>query len=146
MVGYAASAVIIFAVPVLLISGEHRSQSFWPRVAWTEFLAFLVWGYFAWFFRVATKQSLVREGTSGIAPAIGVLVAAYALVSFVLMSLHALLPSVDFLNRFHLAAQIVVVAVFIIVAATLQIARISQIERRDDSMPKEGLNTDTTPK
>jgi len=133
LLGFLATTVLVVAVPTLLISIQYRSHYFWHRVGWTEFLVFLLWGYLGYFLNLTTKRYIECRATPGVLPALGIVIAFYALASFGLMSLHALFPSVDFLDRFHFAAQIIVATLSIIVCALVHLARVSHADAEDDA-------------
>ena len=89
IVGYLITAAAIVAVPVVLVPEASRSDFFWQRIAWTEFLALLVWGFFGCFATFAVGREKRGRGLGGILPVVGFIVSAYAIVSFGLMMMHA---------------------------------------------------------
>ena len=105
--GWAISALAILGVSTLLVTPEHRSPYFWHRILWAQFLAALVWAFVGSFVSNALLGRKAPRAEGGILPAFGFVVTAYAALSATLMLSHAFLPGNDFLNRFHLAGQIV---------------------------------------
>lgn len=108
--GWAITAAAILGVSTTLIPAEHRSHLFWHRVLWAQFLAALVWAYFGVYGSVALLGRKIPRGAGGILPSFGIVIAAFAGLSFALMLLHAFLPETDFVNRFHLTGQILLMA------------------------------------
>lgn len=117
--GWAVIALAIIGVSLLLISPEHRSPFFWERILWAQFLAALV------LFSNAFLISKAPPSVGGILPAFRLVVTAYAFLSLAWMLFNAFLPNADFISRFHLAGQIVLMAVAIAVCILLNISRVA---------------------
>lgn len=121
--GWAISALAILGVSTLLVTPEHRTPYFWQRILWAQFLAALVWAFVGGFVSNALLGRKAPRAEGGILPAFGFVVTAYAALSAILMLLHAFVPENDFLNRFHLAGQIVLMALAGTVCVFLNISR-----------------------
>lgn len=108
--GWAISALAILGVSTILVTPEHRSQYFWYRVLWAQFVAALVWAFYGGFISNSLLGRKAPRAEGGILPSFGIAVVAYAGLSLALMLAHAFLPENDFLNRFHLTGQILLMA------------------------------------
>ncbi len=109
LVGWLATAMAVAVIPVLLIRQDQRSELFWHRIMWAEFLAALVWGYFGGALKFIFQGPNTRPSTGGILPATGFVVIGYAALSFLLMVL-----DINSASRFHTAAQVGLLAAAII--------------------------------
>lgn len=121
--GWAISALAILGVSTLLVTPEHRSPYFWHRILWAQFLAALIWAFVGGFVSNALLGRKAPRAEGGISPAFGFVVTAYASLSAALMLFHAFLPENDFLNRYHLAGQILLMALAGTVCVFLNISR-----------------------
>lgn len=121
--GWAISALAILGTSTLLIAPEHRSQHFWYRVLWAQFLAALVWSVIGGFTSNGMLGRKAPRAEGGIWPSFGLVVFTYASLSFALMLFHSYLPENDFLNRYHLASQIALSALAGTLCIFLAIAR-----------------------
>lgn len=121
LAGWFATAAAVAIVPTLLVSEKDRSPDFWYRVAWAEFLALVVWGYFSGFIWFLFHGGRKRAGIGGILPATGLVIGVYAVLSFVLMILS------DWPNRFHWAGQVVLLVVVVLLFVFFEYARLSAV-------------------
>jgi hypothetical protein len=117
LIGWLATAVAVAVIPAILISERDRSPYFWHRVAWTEFLVVVVWGYFSGFILSVFPGGRKRAGMGGILPATGVIVTVYATVSFLLMVFS------DWPNRFHWAGQVILLLLVVLLFVFFEYAR-----------------------
>ncbi len=114
-IAYLISAAVFLMVPLILVPANDRSAYFWPRLLWSQFLVFLVW--------IVIRKALlfsrgkIKSVAEGLWPFIVILVCAYALLSFSMMIIHALLPSSGFLDRLHLVIQVITTGTTVVIAA-----------------------------
>lgn len=116
LIGFCATSVAIFIIPQLLIEVAERSDQFWQRVLWTEFLALLIWLYIGGFFSLVSPRYRAVQGLGAILPSIGIVIICYAVISFTIMMVASYFPQ---LRPIHYASQIdrfaglIVIAVFL---------------------------------
>jgi hypothetical protein len=127
IIGYLITAAVIIAVPLILIQPDARSEWFWHRIGWTEFLAVLLWGYFGGFVRYALGGRARSSASGGVLPATGILITIYAIASFVLLSVTA-----DPSTRWHLATQVLLLAATAIILVFVEYARSGATSGRED--------------
>ncbi len=109
--GYAITAIGIFGIGLLVVPTESRSNLFWPRMLWTEFLALLIWFSLTAFFRNAALGREDKNRVMGILPATQMILVIYAALSFLLMITHSHMQETGLGNRMHLMLQIGLAAV-----------------------------------
>jgi len=120
--GILITLIGIFCIPLLLTQESERSSYYWYRIAWSEFLALLVWSYIGVVIRGLLPIDRKKASFSGSVPATGFALIAYAVLSLGLMMSHTLWGHRLMSNRVHMAGQIalflalVIVCVFIFVA------------------------------
>jgi hypothetical protein len=102
-VGFIVRSVLVFGIPLCWVPEASRSEYFWHRVLWVEFLNFLLW--------LPHCSKILSNG--GILPTLGESIGHYCLLSFSLLMLHAVLPTFDFLNRCHLVGQLLLGMIFL---------------------------------
>ncbi len=121
--GWFITALAIVIVAPLIVIEENRSHYFWYYVIWTEVLCLLFWGSASFYILVsaAQKDSVSRFG--GITPAVSIITAAYAILSFFVMVMHAFMSGSDAASRIHWILQIVLFAVAALSIVFLAIAR-----------------------
>jgi hypothetical protein len=117
LVGWLATAAAVAVIPVLVISEQDRSPYFWHRVAWSEFLTLVVWGYFSGFIWSVFPGGRKRAGIGGLLPATGLIIGLYAALSFALMVL------IDWPSRFHWAGQVVLLVLVVLLFVFFEYAR-----------------------
>ena len=125
-VGAAISAASILMVAILVSPEGTRSDYFWARVLWTEFLALLLWGSAASFLLLTTDEG--RDSTrhfAGISPAVSVVVTCYVGASFFAMLADAYFGDQDSSSILHLAGQVALAAAFGISVVFLLVASAS---------------------
>lgn len=123
LVACGVSAVSVLLIGLVLAPSEGPTWGHWMRVGWTEALVFLVWG--GWFGYIVPGARINSGGVlgGGVGPAMAVLVSGYALLSFLMMVVHALLPEGDLLWRIHMILQIAAFAVTAVLGAMLFVAK-----------------------
>lgn len=104
--GYAITAIGIFGIGLLVVPVESRSNLFWPRMLWTEFLALLIWSSLTAFFRNAVVGREDQKKVMGVLPASQLILIVYAVLSFLLMIVHSQMQESGLGNRMHLMLQI----------------------------------------
>lgn len=124
LIGYAATAAVVFAVPVIMVHSGSRSEYFWWKILWAEVLALLVWGFLGGFFSYflsGNKDS--QDGIAGVIPALGSVIFLYSGISLILMLGHAWLPKKEIYDNLHLVAQIVILAGSAVICVFLYYAK-----------------------
>jgi len=110
-----ATMAAIFCIALIFYEGE-KSNTFWMRLAWIEFLAGLVL-----VFNSTYLTSIIfgtNKGEGGATPAVGVILYFYVFASAALVIGTSFLPENSYISRFHLIAQILL-AVTLILTYTL---------------------------
>jgi|GEM_PF-3105795 len=123
-IGFAATSIAVIAVPMLLNEPKGRSEYFWYRVAWSEFLVTLVWIYLSGFISLVFPRYRSQKGLGAILPSIGVVIFIYALSSFAFMLLETYLPSFKTIN---LVSQVCLAAIAIVILVFIHFSRVSGI-------------------
>ena len=121
--GWAVTIAIVFAVPLISIDAPDRSQFFWHRVLWSAFLATLVWSSVIVFIMRATNTGLDEKRTGGIFPAVGLVVMAYVVASFISMILFMLFSNGGSPSKTHLVIQVCLAGTAGVLYALLSLAR-----------------------
>ena len=134
-ISYIVLAIAIMLMPIVLIPKGSRSDYFWLRILWTEFLAFLVWCYFGGFFSIFLSKDQDSRRIGEIYPSLGIIVLVYAVVSFLLMILSISFEGNQTLNRIHISAQILITAIALITYVSLYLA-IPTAESDAEPIPK----------
>jgi hypothetical protein len=122
LVGYVATAAAILLVPVLFVPEAKRSEFFWQRILWTEFLVLLVWAYLAGFLNVFIPNGRKDSGLAGVLPAAGLGVFAYALLSFALLMVYR-----DLSAATHIGFQLILFVALVLLFVSLNLARVSAV-------------------
>ncbi len=105
LISYLIAAAVFLLVPLIIIPAADRSAYYWPRLLWSQFLLFLVWFVSRRALLISTDK--IKKDSGGFWPFLVMLVSAYALLSFCMMTIHAFLPANDSLDRLHLVMQII---------------------------------------
>ena len=129
-IGFLTTALVVVLVGVILIAPKDRSQYFWYRVLWTDFLAALIWAYVGCFLSVAGPNRLSRR-FAGVVPAHGFVIVTYAVLSFALMLGFAWLDPSEPPSRPHMALQVVLAAILVILSSLLVLPALSASNRQD---------------
>ncbi len=122
LAGYAITAIGIFGIGLLVVPVESRSNLFWPRMLWTEFLALLIWSSLTAFFRNAALGREDQKKVMGVLPATQMILVVYAVLSFLLMIARSHMQETGLGNRMHLMLQIGLAVVSGILFVFLNIA------------------------
>ena len=125
LTGYTITVIGILGAGLLIIPEESRSDLFWPRMLWVAFLSLLVWGSLTCFLHGATLGREDRKRVMGILPATQMVLVTYAVLSFLIMIVHSLMPVSDSGSRIHLLFQIGLAVVSGITFVFLTIASVS---------------------
>ena len=118
IIGYLITAAAIVVLPSVLVSQQDRSNYFWYRIVWSEFLALVMWSYIGGFFLFAQLGGNKVKGLGGILPATGAAIGLYVAISFILI-----IAFPDPSSKFHIAAQIVLLVCLVLLFAFFQFAR-----------------------
>lgn len=142
LAGWFIAALAIVLVAPLLVPEDSRSDYFWYRVVWAEMLNLLFWGSASFYILVSATQKDAVTRLGAIAPTISVVTAAYAIMSFSVMTVHALLSSGDIASRIHWILQILLFAVAALSVVFLSISRAAStsglaFDRTRATTPKE---------
>jgi len=122
--GYLATVAAVVLIPLILIASESRSEWFWWRVAWTEVLALLCWGFIGFALGALMPARSRSEARSGVLPILGTVVFLYAALSFSLVLLGSFLPELSWFKRTHMALQVVFGASFLVSCAGIRFVKI----------------------
>jgi len=114
IVGFITTGLAIISISVILVPAENRSEWFWYRIFWSEFLFLLNWAYFGGFFAIVFTNKSRGKSSGGIIPGVGIVIFFYSLLSLGLMLCHSWYPDFEFLNRLHFASQIFLTATTVI--------------------------------
>lgn len=124
-VGAAISAAAILMIAILVSPEGTRSDYFWARVLWTEFLALLLWASAAGFLLTTDEGRDSTRHFAGISPAFSVAVTCYVGASFFAMLADAYLGDQESSSILHLAGQVALAAAFGISVVFLLVASAS---------------------
>jgi hypothetical protein len=123
LAGWLISAAATLLIATIVVPEASRSQYFWYRVCWTQFLLFGFWAS-AGFYLVTPenrRDHVTRFGA--IAPTICLVVGLYALLSFSAMVIHAFAPATSLGSRIHLVVQVVLFTAAALSVVFLSMAR-----------------------
>jgi len=115
VIGFLATGITILCVPIILTASNTRSQFFWNRILWAEFLAVLVWAYIGGFFSLVIPKNRSIRGLGAIMPALGVIIFFYAISSLIVMIAAAYFPQIGYLNtvsQIYKTAGLIIIIVF----------------------------------
>lgn len=116
IIGFVVTSITIALVPLILTETASRSPFFWQRIAWTEFLAALIWAYIGGFFSLVIPRNRSVRGLGAVLPALGIAIFFYSISSFILMMIAAYFPMVNSLNmasQIYRAAGLVIIVIFL---------------------------------
>jgi len=116
IIGFIVTSITIISIPLILTKPTMRSPFFWQRIAWTEFLAALVWAYIGGFFSLVIPKNRSIRGLGAVLPALGIIIFIYTASSFILMMIAAYFPQFSSLNmasQVYRAAGLVIIVVFL---------------------------------
>ncbi len=104
--GYIITAVSAIIIPLLLVPGNNRSPYFWLRIIWIEILTALAWGVIGGLLKKIFISKIKLTESSGILPALGMIILGYIGISFLLTVGGAFTPDTFISGRYFLIAQI----------------------------------------
>jgi len=130
LAGFILTAVVIVALTPVLIPIAGRSDMFWFKMLWAVFLAGVVWLSLYNFFATPLSPDEPRKGVGGVTPILAIGGFCYATTSLMLMIVLSFLPKVEWLDRLHMALQIILGAAVILIALFLRINLVFA-ERKD---------------
>ena len=113
ILGYLITAVAVILVPVIAIVARDRSDYFWYKIVWTEFLTLLVWVYFGSYLYFITPGVKKPARFGGILPPTGFVVLGYAIFSFILIIIFDWPSSVHWVAQAILLVATVLLLVFL---------------------------------
>jgi hypothetical protein len=130
LVGFVVTAILVVALPLVLVPSANRSGMFWFKIVWAVMLTGIVWGGLYLFFAAPLSPDEGRKGVGRISPALAIGGFWYAIISLALMVIISFLPKADWLDRLHMAVQIILGAAAILLALFLRINLVFA-ERKD---------------
>jgi hypothetical protein len=130
LAGFIVTAAVAIALPLVLIPTASRSDLFWFKVLWAVFLTGVVWLSLYSYFAGPLNPDEPRKGVGGVAPILAIGGFCYAAISLALMVVLSFLPNVEWLDRLHMAVQIVLGAAAVLLALFLRINLVFA-ERKD---------------
>lgn len=115
VLGFAVTSIAILALALTWVDSAERSEYFWQRVIWTEFLAGLVWAYIGGFFSLLVRKNRSVKGLGAILPGLGVAIFFYAGSSFLFMMVAVFWPggSWELVSQIYKAAGLIIVIIFL---------------------------------
>lgn len=126
------SAVAILAVAMVVTNPETRSEYFIYRLLWTEVLCLVFWGScISVPFQLASNRAR-KAAVWGTAPIIIIMSAIYGMLSFIMMLVSALAEG-EGISRFHLAGQIILGAVYLVLVLLFSLIPTCSSTDSDDS-------------
>src|ERR1017187_4132956 len=85
LLGLVVTIAAVAAIPLVLISAQHRSENYWLKITWAEFLGVVVWLGLYGFLSTPLHPEKAKTGRGGIAPAFALGAIVYAAVSLALL-------------------------------------------------------------
>src|SRR4030042_6163560 len=122
-IGYLSFAIVFFLVPIILISPDSRSDYFWIKILWAEFLLLLMWMTIGGFLFTVVVEKYPR--IAGVLPSLSIVIGIYSLLSISVMILSSFLPDTNFYWKFHLIFQLIISAIAISITCFLSITPIT---------------------
>lgn len=116
------TALTIVILPIIVIPVEHRSKYFWVNVLWVEVLAILIWCYLGWGTKIIIQSAEKGGRSAALLPALGISIFTYASLSLFFIISSSLMPDNVWLSSYHLARQIVLIFLFLVVSIGLYFA------------------------
>ncbi len=115
LAGFVVTAITLVGITLALVPSVSRSDWFWLRLVWMTFLSALCWGSVYGFLCSSLTGNLSLKGIGGLVPSISMLVFGYSVASTVLMGAQALFSGIEWVWRAHLAVQIGMGGIVVIV-------------------------------
>lgn len=129
-------SVAIIAVPLVLTDPATRSAYIYHRIIWTEVLSLIFWGSCIWAPLQMSSARIKKAAVWGTAPFIIIMSAIYGVLSFIMMISFAF-HETEKISRYHIAGQIILGAVFLIMLLMLSIIPACSPEKQDEFDPKD---------
>jgi hypothetical protein len=122
--GWAVSAVVVALAAILVVPEANRSEYFWHRLLWTEFLLLATW--LSAGFSVVAPFYRDAKLAGGILPSVALVVIGYCALSFSAMMANAFVFGGNSGGNGHLVAQLVLFVITAVVVVFLIVARAAQ--------------------
>lgn len=114
--GFLITAITVIILPIVVVPANFRSEYFWIKILWTEYLAIIVWCYIGWAPTVISLSSKQEKGQeAAVVPGVGVVIFFYVGVSLFFLLSSAYAPDNEWLSRFQLARQIISTLIFFVI-------------------------------
>lgn len=111
----------ILAIGLISQDSAHRSEYFWMRLLWVEFMTLMCFLFTKdYLLKVIFKDDLKEQG--GAMPPFGFALYIYSLISVVLVIATSFLPENDFLSKFHVILQVILFGGFSIIYVLINFA------------------------
>jgi len=130
--GFVVTAVLASVLPIVLIRSSSRSDIFWFKILWAVFLAGVAWFSLYSFFAVPLSPDEPSKGGGRVSPILAIGGFCYAAFSIAVMIIISFLPKAEWLDRLHMAIQIVLGAAAILLALFLRLNLVFG-ERKEDT-------------
>jgi len=125
VIGFAATATGIFLIPFVLFNIEYRSEYFYYKVIWVEFLGIIFWSYIYYYFFLFSKD-VKNKNYIRVFPAISVAIISYLSISFILIIISSALPDYSMINRIHFIIQLICfITLIVIIILFLQTSKLN---------------------
>jgi len=115
-VGFVVTSIAFVMLVMTWIDPSDRSEYFWRRIIWTEFLVGLEWAYVGGFFSLLLRGNRSVKGFDAILPSLGAAIFFYVASSLLLMIVAAFWPganSWELVSQLYEAAGLVVILIFL---------------------------------
>ena len=115
-IGFTVTSIAIVMLAVTWIDPSDRTEYFWRRLIWTDFLLALAWAYVGGFFSLVIRKNRSVKGLGAIMPGLGVAIFFYVGSSLLLMMVAAFWPganSWELVSQVYKSAGLVVVLIFL---------------------------------
>ncbi len=117
------TSIAVTAITHVIVPADHRSQYFMVKLLWAEFLVMAFWSYVAVYWRAYPEGSVRSGATVRTVPGMGLVTFLYVASSALALVVFSLAGDSDAVNRAHLAAQILMTALFAVVWLLLGLSR-----------------------
>lgn len=123
----------VLAIALLLQDPSQRSEYFWTRLAWIEFLIGLCFLFTNnYFLSIIFGENVKEKG--GAMPALGSIIYLYSFLSSILVIVTSFLPDNNLISRFHFILQILLIASFAIIYLLINLSLAAALS--GSSIPK----------
>jgi hypothetical protein len=132
LAGYLICALMVITVPILVSGTFEHTSVFWYRIAWVEFLFLINWVYIGWnASKTVPSRNNIRQ-LGGILPATGLSLTIYSVLSLCVLLMQTVFINNIFIQRLHLAIQIVLLGSLMILFVFFYISFRSAISGTTD--------------